>query len=157
MKKEREKMEITKENAVSVKNMYFCVTVFFVQLVLMLVVFVGMTMVKKFLFADFPTEKLYFVITPIELGLNILIWYIAGKIGIYNLFNSKKIAKKNLVPLRKAVIKDWCFFIGMMILVSLSNILNIIIAGTAVMINLPLLKRNFDKQAIIHYGKVNFG
>lgn len=150
-------MEITKENAVSVKNMYFCVTVFFVQLVLMLVVFVGMAMVKKVFFADFSKEKLYFVITPIELGLNILIWYIAGKIGIYNIFNSKKIAKKNLVSLRKAVIKDWCFFIGMMTIISLSNILNIIIAGTAVMINLPLLKRNFDKQAIIHYGNVNFG
>lgn len=149
-------MKITKENAVSVKNTYFCVTVFLVQLVLALVVFGSIAVIKIFFFNDISVEKWYFVMTPIQLGLNFLIWYIAGKIGIYNIFNSKRIAKKNLLPLRKAVIKDWCIFIGMMVVLSLSNIVNILIVVVSLFINLPLLKRNFDKQATLHYGKVNF-
>ncbi len=149
-------MKITKENAVSVKNMYFCVTVFLVQLVLAFIVFLTMAILKKTFFSNISTEQLFFVVTPIELVLNIMIWYIAGKIGLYNIFNSKKIAKKNLLPLRKAVIKDWCFFIATMIIISLSNIVNILIVGISLIINLPLLKRNFDKQAVLHYGKVKF-
>lgn len=149
-------MKITKENAVSVKNMYFCVTVFLVQLVLAFVVFLTMAILKKTFFSNISTEQLFFVVTPIELVLNILIWYIAGKIGLYNIFNSKKIAKKNLLPLRKAVIKDWCFFIATMIIISLSNIVNILIVGISLVINLPLLKRNFDRQAVLHYGKIKF-
>lgn len=149
-------MEITKENAVSVKNTYFCVTVFLVQLVLTIITFGAMEIIKHVFLNNISIEQLYFVMTPLQLGCNILIWYIAGKIGVYNIFNSKRIAKKNLLPLRKAVIKDWCIFIGMMGLLSLSNTINIIIVITSLFINLPLLKRNFDKQATIHYGKINF-
>lgn len=149
-------MKITKENAVSVKNTYFCVTVFLVQLVLALVIFGSMAIIKIIFFHNVSAEKMFFVMTPIQLILNVLIWYIAGKVGVYNIFNSKRIAKKNLLPLRKAVIKDWCMFIGMMVLFSLSNIVNIIIAVASLFINLPLLKRNFDRQAALHYGKVKF-
>lgn len=149
-------MKITKENAVSVKNMYFCVTVFLVQFILALVVFCGMAIIKLIFFRNVPEEELYFVITPIQLIVNILIWYIAGKIGIYNIFSSQKIAKKNLLPLRKAVIKDWTIFIAMMILFSLSNVVNIVIVGIALFVNLPLLKKNFDKQVALHYGNINF-
>jgi len=149
-------MKTTKENAVSVKNTYFCVTVFLVQLVLALIVFLLMEIIKLIFFRQVSIEQLYFVMTPIQLLLNIGIWYIAGQIGLYNVFNSGKIAKKNLLPLRKAVIKDWCMFIGMMALLSLSNVVNILVVLISLFINLPLLKRNFDKQVAIHYGKVNF-
>lgn len=149
-------MKITKENAVSVKNTYFCVTVFLVQLVLAFVIFGTMAFIQHIFFSDISTEKLYFIMMPIQLIINIVIWYIAGKIGIYNIFSSKKIAKKNLLPLRKAVIKDWGMFIGMMVILSLSNVVNILIVVIALSINLPLLKRNFDKQAVLHYGKVKF-
>lgn len=149
-------MKTKTENIVSERNIYFCVTVFLVQLVLALVIFSGITIIKHTLLHNISAEAIYFVITPVELTLNILIWYIAGKIGIYNIFNNQKIAKKNLLPLRKAVIKDWCFFIIMMIIYSLSNILNIIIVGIALLINLPLLKKNFDKQVHLHYGKITF-
>lgn len=149
-------MKITKENAVSVKNMYFCVTVFLVQFVLALIVFSIMAIVKMTIFKNVPEEELYFVMTPIQIGVNILIWYIAGKVGIYNIFSSQKIAKKNLLPLRKAVIKDWSIFIAMMVLFSLSNIVNLIVVLIALFINLPLLKKNFDKQVALHYGNITF-
>lgn len=149
-------MKSKKENIVSEKNMYFCVTVFLVQLVLAVITFVMIGFLKHFLIHNISTEAFYFVMTPIELALNFLIWYIAGRVGVYNIFNSQKIAKKNLLPLRKAVIKDWCFFIGMMILLSLSNTLNIMIVGISLIINLPLLKRNFDRQAALLYHNISF-
>lgn len=149
-------MKKPKENAVSIKNAYFCVTVFLVQFVLMIITFITIEIIKHTILQNVSTERLYFVMTPIELGLNIIIWYIAGKIGLYNIFNSKKIAKKNLLPLKKAVVKDWCYLTGIVVLLSLSNIVNIFIALIALCVNLPLLKRNFDKQAILHYGKINF-
>lgn len=148
-------MKNKKENIVSERNMYFCVTVFLVQLVLAVITFLIVGGLKHLLIHNVSTEAFYFVMTPIELGLNILIWYVAGRIGVYNVF-SKKIAKKNLLPLRKAVIKDWCFFIGMMILLSLSNTLNILIVGISLLVNLPLLKRNFDKQASLLYRNIKF-
>lgn len=149
-------MENKKENIVSERNMYFCVTVFLVQLILAIITFIIVGGVKHLLINNISTEALYFVMTPIELGLNIFIWYVAGRIGIYNIFSKQKIAKKNLLPLRKAVIKDWCFFVGMMILLSLSNTLNIMIAGVSLLVNLPLLKKNFDKQASLLYSNIRF-
>jgi len=149
-------MEKKKENIVSERNMYFCVTVFLVQLVLAVLTFIVVGGLKHLLIRNISTEAFYFVMTPIELGLNILIWYIAGRIGVYNIFNNQKIAKKNLLPLRKAVIKDWCFFIGMMVLLSLSNTLNILIVGISLLVNLPLLKKNFDRQASLLYSNITF-
>lgn len=149
-------MKITKENAVLVKNTYFCVTVFLVGLVLALVIFSIIAILKNTIFKNVDFNQFYLVMAPIQLGLNILIWYIAAKIGLYNIFNSKKIAKKNLLPLRKAVIRDGGFFMTLMFFVSLSNIVNIMIILLSSLINLSLLKRGFDKQATLHYGNIKF-
>lgn len=87
-------MENKKENIVSERNMYFCVTVFLVQLVLAVLTFIIIGGLKRLLIHNVSTEAFYFVMTPIELGLNFLIWYVAGRIGVYNIFNNQKIAKK---------------------------------------------------------------
>ena len=59
-------MEKKKENIVSERNMYFCVTVFLVQLVLAVLTFVIVGGLKHLLIHKISTEKFYFVMTPIE-------------------------------------------------------------------------------------------
>lgn len=143
-------MKITKENSVTVKNIYFVVTVFLVECILLMITS-GIFIACKAIFNEVLTEGIYLLIV---LTSTTITWYIAFNIGIYNIFQAKKIAKKNLKLLKKCLKKDWVVFTLLSILLLCSHDIYCMIGVVALFINYPLLFKIFDRTCKNHYKTI---
>lgn len=143
-------MKITNENAVTVKNIYFFVTVFCVEFFLMFLLG-GIFLVFMYFFRDVISEGVFFLVGLIIFTFT---WYIAFKLGVYNIFHSKKIAKKNIKKLKECLKKDLILLSFISVLVLSNSDILIMLGLSSLFINYPLLTRMFDKTARNYYKTI---